>query len=287
MKAITIGKNHQVSLAQRPDVSVGAETQVKLRVLRVGICGTDREEVSGAPIRPADGYDDLVLGHEMIGRIEEAGSGVTNVRPGDYAVVTVRRGCGKCLPCSMSRFDMCRTGEYRERGIWGLDGFQSEHVVEDAQFIVPVPETLGANGVLSEPLSIVEKAIDELVRVQCARLPDAGASPAWLARRRCLVAGLGPVGLLAALALTLRGATVFGLDAVDESSARPHWLKSIGGSYIDGRSISADQIDDRIGAMDVIVEATGAPKLAFGLIDALDWNGAYVMTGLPAGCQPS
>jgi len=256
---------------------------VLLRVLRVGICGTDREEVSSSPIKPADGYEDLVIGHEMIGRVLDVGDAVDAVKPGDYAVVTVRRGCAHCLPCKMGRADMCRTGDFVERGIAGLDGFQTEVVVDSARNVARVPEHLGSKAVLTEPLSIVEKAIHELERLQSTRLPDAGATPAWLAGRRCLVAGLVPVGLLAALTLRLRGAEVFGLDVVDADSVRPQWLRDIGGTYIDGRQVAADSIDDVIGAMAVIVEATGAPRLAFELIDALDWNGAYVLTGLPGG----
>jgi hypothetical protein len=63
--------------------------------------------------------------------------------------------------------------------------------------VVPVPAELEEGiAVLAEPLSVAVKAIDEAVRVQMARLPDALATPNWLHDRRCLVTGLGPVGLL-------------------------------------------------------------------------------------------
>jgi len=95
--------------------------------------------------------------------------------------------------------------------------------------VVRVPSELAAVGMLCEPLSIAEKAIDEAVHVQVSRLPDAMASPDWLNGQRCLVAGIGPIGLLAALALRLRGAEVYGLDVVDPKSPRPVWLETIGG----------------------------------------------------------
>lgn len=287
MRAITITPDHSLRIGRRAEPAIRAGDDVKLQVLRVGICGTDRDEVSDAPIRVAPGHDDLVIGHEMVARVVEIGAAVRNVRPGDFAVLTVRRGCDRCLPCALGRADMCRTGDYRERGILGLDGYQTEMVVEKSRNVVHVPDLLGADGVLTEPLSIIEKAIHELERVQSARLPDAGATPAWLSARRCLVAGLGPVGLLAALSLRLKGAQVYGLDIVEPQSARPRWLEEIGGVYVDGREIQANSIDETIGGMDVIVEATGAPQLAFGLIDALERNGAYVLTGLPAGHAPT
>jgi threonine dehydrogenase-like Zn-dependent dehydrogenase len=271
---------------QRPEPAITAPQEVKMSVVRVGICGTDREEAAGGRALAPAGYDDLVVGHEMLGKVIAAGEAVTRVKPGDYAVFTVRRGCRKCAPCRMNRSDMCRTGEYHERGIWGLDGYQTERVVDHEQYIVHVPNELEALGVLCEPLSVAEKAIDEAMALQRARLPDAAQSPHWLHGRRCLVAGLGPIGLLGALALRLRGAEVYGLDIVEETSVRAQWLTGIGGRYVDGRKIPASGIDDAFGQMDLIFEATGVPKLVFNLLDALAPSGLYVLTGIPGGTRP-
>ena len=258
MKAIAVVPGTKdVRLVERPEPSVNAPDDVKLRVLEVGICGTDREEVSGNHAVAPRGRKELVIGHEMIGEVVEVGTSVVRVRPGDHAVLTVRRGCGKCLPCAMDRPDMCRTGEYEERGIKGMDGYQPEYVVDKERHAVRIPPELGMLGVLAEPLSVVEKAIDEAVRLQSTRLPDAPATPQWLYGRRCLVAGLGPIGLLASLVLRLRGARVYGMDVVDPGTARPQWLTGIEGFYIDGRKITPDKVDDLIGSMDLVFEATG------------------------------
>ena len=275
-----------VRMVDRPEPQVRAPDEIKVRMLRVGICGTDREEAAGGRARGPDGQQELVIGHEMFGQVVEVGRDVTRVGPGDYAVFTVRRGCGKCTPCLMNRSDMCRTGDYRERGIWGLDGYQAEYVVDKEQYVVRVPLELEPVGVLTEPLSVAEKAIDEAVRLQFGRLPDALATPEWLFDRRCLVAGLGPIGLLAALALRLRGAQVYGLDIVDPATARPAWLAAIGGTYVDGRQVPADRIDDTLGPVDLIFEATGVAALEFNLLDALALDGVYVLTGIPGGDRP-
>lgn len=282
MKAIAIVPGtREVRLVERPRPEVSAPDEIALRVLRVGICGTDREEAAGGRAEAPAGRDDLVIGHEMLGEVVEVGEAVKRVRPGDLAVFTVRRGCGSCLPCAMNRSDMCLTGDYKERGIKGLDGFQTEYVVDREQYVVAVPREIASNAVLTEPLSVVEKAIDEAVRLQFARLPGAGATPDWLHGRRCLVAGLGPIGLLAAMALTLRGAEVHGLDVVDADTARPAWLARIGGTYVDGRRVPAEDIGARLGPMEFVFEATGAPRLAFNLLEALSDNGVYVLTGIP------
>jgi glucose 1-dehydrogenase len=287
MKAIAIVPGTTtVKLVERTEPKIGRPDEIRLQVLQVGICGTDREEVAGGRADAPQGQSELVIGHEMFGRVLEVGQSVTRVKPGDYAVFTVRRSCGNCLPCRMNRPDMCRTGQYSERGIKGLDGYQAEIVVDTEQYVVRVPPELQAIGVLCEPLSVAEKAIEEAVTLQQARLPDAPATPAWLHGRRCLVAGMGPIGLLGALALRLRGAEVFGLDIVDADTARPRWLEAIGGQYVDGRQVPADQVDDKLGSMDLIFESTGVASLEFNLLDALAIDGVYVLTGIPGGDRP-
>jgi threonine dehydrogenase-like Zn-dependent dehydrogenase len=149
-----------------------------------------------------------------------------------------------------------------------------------------VAPELEAVGVLAEPFSVAAKAIAEAVHLQLTRLPDMATSLDWLSGKRCLVAGLGPIGLLAALSLRLRNADVSGLDVVDAGTARPQWLNGIGGHYIDGRQVTPDHPLDHIGTFDVIVEATGIASLEFDLFDALAMNGVYAVTGIPGGDRP-
>jgi threonine dehydrogenase-like Zn-dependent dehydrogenase len=287
MRAIAVVPGTKtIHMVERPRPSIGAPDEIELRVLRVGICGTDREEAAGGRAKAPPGHDDLVLGHEMIGQVTAVGAAVTMVAPGDCAVFTVRRGCGRCRACAMNRSDMCQTGAYAERGIWGLDGYQTEFVVDRESHIVRVPSALERAGVLAEPLSVAEKAIAEAVHVQLTRLPDSATSLDWLSGRRCLVAGLGPIGLLAAMSLRLRHADVWGLDVVDADTPRPQWLARIGGRYLDGRQVTPEQARDQVGTFDVIVDGTGVATLEFELIDALATNGVYAITGIPAGDRP-
>jgi threonine dehydrogenase-like Zn-dependent dehydrogenase len=186
----------------------------------------------------------------------------------------------------MNRSDMCQTGLYSERGIWALDGYQTEYVVDREQYVVRVAPELEAVGVLAEPFSVAEKAISEAVHLQLTRLPDSATSLDWLSGKRCLVAGLGPIGLLAALSLRLRGGEVWGLDVVDQGTPRPRWLGVIGGHYLDGREIMPEHCIDQIGTFDLIFEATGIASLEFDLLDVLAMNGVYAVTGIPSGDRP-
>jgi len=286
VKAISVVPGTKtVRLVDRPEPSISASDEIKVRVLRVGICGTDREEAAGGRAQAPPSHKDLVLGHEMFGQVVETGGDVKQVKSGDYAVFTVRRGCGKCRQCALNRSDMCETGLYSERGIAGMDGYQTEYVVDHEQYVVRVPPELETVGVLAEPFSVAQKAIAEAVQLQTIRLSHSSPRD-WLSGKRCLIAGLGPIGLLAALALRLRRAEVWGLDVVDASTVRPRWLNLIGGHYIDGRQITPEHFVGKIELFDLILEATGIASLEFDLIDALAINGVYAVTGIPSGDRP-
>jgi len=264
---------------ERPEPAISSETDVIVEVIEVGVCGTDREEVSGGRADAPPGSDQLVIGHEMRGRVVEAGKGVTDLHPGDDVVLTVRRSCGHCPMCGAGRPDYCQSGDYTERGIRGRDGYQCERVVEDRANIIPVAASVAGVAALAEPTSVAEKAIAESILIQRARLPtyeEVG--------KRALVAGIGPVGLLAAMALCLRGFLVTGMDIVDDNANRVHALQAMGGRYVDGRRVKAADLDEHHdGPFDLILDATGAAAIEINLIDALATNGIYVLTGIPSG----
>jgi glucose 1-dehydrogenase len=281
----TIPGSTIMELIDRPEPKVITPTDIKMKVLQVGICGTDREEAAGGRAEAPDGRKELIIGHEMFGQVTEVGKGVKKAKKGDYGVFMVRRPCGTCESCRLHRADMCLTGNYKERGIKALDGFQQEYVMDDQAFFVKVPARIKHLGVLTEPTSVSEKAIDEALLIQCARIPGAKYKT-WLKGKKVLVVGIGPIGLLAAVILQLRGANVYGLDIQDETTIRPTLLKQLGGTYIDGRKQKTSDIDTTYTEFDMILEATGVAQLEFDLIDALGINGIYVLTGIPSGDRP-
>lgn len=286
MKAIVLKPGTtDVQLKDCPEPEIHFPDEVKLRVLEVGVCGTDRDETHAGRAEAPQGSSDLIIGHEMFGQVVEVGPSVKKVKVGDFAVFTVRRGCKECPACLMEFPDMCYSGNYTERGIKGRDGYQAEFVVDREKFVVKVPDCIKRFAVLCEPTSVVEKAIDEVTRIQKARLPD-WANANNLQGKRVLVAGLGPIGLLAAIILTLREAEVLGYDIVDPKSFRPGLLNKIGGTYIDGKSMTPAQIPDHFGRIDLVVEAAGVAKLDYNLLEALGTNGAYVLTGVPEQKEP-
>lgn len=287
MKAISlVPGTTNISLDEVEEPKINQPHEIKMQVIRVGICGTDREEASGGRADAPVGKKELIIGHEMFGQVIEVGEKVSAVKIGDYGLFTVRRGCGKCTACNNNRSDMCFTGDYTERGIKAADGFQSQFVVDHEEYFIAVPAEIKELGVLTEPMSVASKAIDEALIIQGARFQDFEKSAEWFRGKKALIAGIGAIGILAAFALRLRGAEVYGMDIVDEDTLRPQVLKQIGGKYVNGNEVKVTDLDDYLGDMDFVFEAVGFAELQIELIDALGVNGIYVATGIPAGNRP-
>src|SRR5438094_3441545 len=210
MKAIAVFPGRrEVKLIEQEPPTLGAPTDVRLRMLDVGVCGTDREICAFQYGTPPAGSEHLVIGHESLGEVVEVGSAVSRVKPGDLVITMVRRPClhEDCMACRAGRQDFCYTGDFSERGIKGLHGFMTETVVDDERYMHVVPRALRDVAVLVEPLTIAEKALIQVDQVQ-QRLPWICAVEPGKARQTChraVVIGAGPVGLLGAMALTARG----------------------------------------------------------------------------------
>src|SRR3954462_13348911 len=209
MKAIAVfpRRPDSVHLAELPRPTIDEIPNgrgVAVRVLRVGVDGTDREINNAEYGAPPPGYDFLVLGHEGFGQVVEVGPNVTEFQPGDYVVATVRRP-GSSVYDLIGTSDMTTDHTYYERGINLRHVYLTEHYVDDAAFIVKVAQGLKDVGVLLEPVTVVEKGITQAYEIQ-RRLR------VWHPKRAAVL-GAGTIGLLATLVLRLRGidVTVFGL----------------------------------------------------------------------------
>jgi len=210
MKAVAVfPSSKQVKIIDHPEPSISSATDVKLRMIDVGVCGTDKEIVSFQYGTPPQGSEYLVIGHESLGEVVQTGPGVKTLKKGDLVVMMVRRPCDhpQCVACRVGRQDFCYTGDFTERGIKGRHGFMTEYVVDDEKYMNLVPGNLRDVAVLVEPLTIAQKAIEQLWQVQ-ARLPWACPAEAGKPAQFChnaVVLGAGPVGLLGAMALGCRG----------------------------------------------------------------------------------
>jgi len=279
MKAVAVspGEPNSAHLREIPtptleDIPDGRGVLVK--VLRVGLDGTDREinaaEYGAAP--PA--CDFLVPGHESLGVVEQVGQRVTELAPGDYVVATVRRP-GSSLYDAIGRPDLSTDDEYHEHGINLLHGFLTEYYVDAPEYIVPVPGSLRGLGVLVEPLSIAEKGVSEAYEIQ-RRLR------VWHPRVAAVL-GAGTIGLMATLVLRLRGIKVVTLALQEPPYLNSELVEALGANYISTRNMSVADASAKHGPFDLMFEATGFSPLAFEAMGVLGKNGVLILSSVTGG----
>jgi threonine dehydrogenase-like Zn-dependent dehydrogenase len=120
VKAIAVfPQKHELKLIEVDSPKLSSPTQAKLRMLDIGVCGTDREICAFQYGTPPIGVDYLVIGHESLGEVVEVGPAVSGVKCSDLIVTTVRRPCSheNCPACTSGYADFCYTGDFTERGI--------------------------------------------------------------------------------------------------------------------------------------------------------------------------
>lgn len=218
MKAVTWQGKRDVRVEDVPDPRIEEPTDAVIRVTSTGLCGSDLHlyEVLTPFMSPGD-----VLGHEPMGIVEEVGSEVSGLRPGDRVVVPFQIACGHCFMCDTGLPTQCETtqvtGEGMGAAIFGysrlygsVPGGQAEYLrVPQAQFgPIKVPEGPPDDRFvyLSDVLPTAWQA------VEYAAVPPGGT---------LAVLGLGPIGDMACRIARARGAErVFGVDLVPERLAR-------------------------------------------------------------------
>jgi threonine dehydrogenase-like Zn-dependent dehydrogenase len=268
MRAITVEPKKPGSAkweeVQEPDVRQGS---VLVEAVAVGVCGTDVEIVEGKYGWAPPGKTRLVLGHESLGRVLESDP-AGRLKKGDLVVGIVRRPDPvPCPNCAVGEWDMCRNGQYTERGIKQIDGFMSERWRIESEYAIKVDSSLGLLGVLLEPTTVVTKAWEQV---------DSIGRRAFWEPRTVLVTGAGPIGLLAALLGMQRGLDVHVLDRVD-SGRKPDLVRALGASYHAGTVASVGFQPD------IIIECTGVGEVITDSIRFIGAGGVVCLTGVGSG----
>jgi threonine dehydrogenase-like Zn-dependent dehydrogenase len=271
MKAIVVTPKKANSLRTiETDVPEPKKMELQLEVQKIGICGTDRDIISGFYGEAPKGSDYLVLGHESLSRVSDVGAGVRGFRKGDLVVPTVRRNCVEnCLNCRFGESDMCITGDYKEHGIKGLHGFAREFAISDSRFMAKLPESLSDIGVLLEPLTVVEKGEVQTFKLQQGRMK-------WNPKK-ALVLGAGPVGLLATAILRIRGLEVDTIATRSKESLKARLVEQTGAHYINAIQTPLSTL---AGRYDIVFEVTGSSTVAFDAQQLIGVNGVLCFLGI-------
>ena len=217
MKAVAWHGRRDVRVDEVPDPTIEEPTDAIIRITTTALCGSDLHlyEVLGPFIR-----EGMILGHEPMGIVEEVGSAVTELKPGDRVVIPFQVACGDCFMCGQGLQTQCETTQTRDEGMGAMlfgytklygdkDGGQAEYLrVPQAQYThVKVPEGPPDERFvyLSDVLPTAWQA------VEYAGVPDGGS---------VTVLGLGPIGDMAARIALHKGFRVIGVDLVDERLQR-------------------------------------------------------------------
>ncbi|HYR26903.1 MAG TPA: glucose 1-dehydrogenase [Thermoanaerobaculia bacterium] len=240
---------------------------VLVEAVAVGVCGTDVEIVEGKYGWAPPGSTRLVLGHESLGRVLDPGPN-GGLKRGDLVVGIVRRPDPvPCSNCAVGEWDMCRNGQYTERGIKQIDGFMSEQWRIEPEYALKVDRSLGLLGVLLEPTTVVTKAWEQVQAV--------GQRAFW-EPRNVLVTGAGPIGLLAALVCAQHGLDVHVLDRA-VAGPKPGLVAALGATYHTGRATDVGF------SPDVIIECTGVGEVISDCLQVVSPGGVVCLTGVGSG----
>jgi threonine dehydrogenase-like Zn-dependent dehydrogenase len=287
MKAVAVfPRTREVRLVEQDVPRLAEPDQVMLRMLDIGICGTDKEICSFEYGTPPPGDDHLVIGHESVAEVAAAGPAVQRFQPGDLVVPSVRRPCphAGCLACRSGHQDYCYTGDFTERGIKEAHGYMAEYVVDHERYLNLVPPDMREIAVLAEPLTIAEKALTQTFWMMRQRPPWLDPETPGGERGQglsALVLGIGPVGLLGAMVLVSAGFTTYVYSRELPPSPRIDLVSAIGATYVSSQATTFADLAETIGNIDLIYEAVGHSHFALEALRVLGTNGIFVLTGVP------
>jgi threonine dehydrogenase-like Zn-dependent dehydrogenase len=228
-----------------------------------------------------------VIGHEALAEVVATGSAAGRFQAGDLVVPSVRRPCPHpgCLACRTGHQDYCYTGDFTERGIKEAHGYMTEYVVEQERYLDPVPPGLREFAVLTEPLTIAEKALAQVTWMMRQRPPwlDPQTPPQERGRGlSALVLGVGPVGLLGAMAMATAGFTTYVYSRELPPNPRIDLATAIGATYASSQATTFADLTEQVGNIDLVYEAVGHSHFALEALRWLGTNGIFVLTGVPA-----
>jgi threonine dehydrogenase-like Zn-dependent dehydrogenase len=255
MKAVTWHGKRDVRVDEVPDPRIEESTDAIVRITSTAICGSDLHlyEVLGPFLDEGD-----VLGHEPMGIVEEVGSDVTQIAPGDRVVIPFNISCGHCWMCEHQFYAQCETTQVREQDtgaalfgytkLYGqVPGGQAEFLrVPQAQFgPIKVPE-----GPPDERFLYLSDVLPTSWQaVEYANIPEGGS---------VTVFGLGPIGQMSSRIAKHRGARVIAVDLVPErlEMARRHGIEVIDVSSNGGAAAAVRELTDGRGT-DSVIDAVG------------------------------
>lgn len=263
MRAAVFHGPRDVRIENVPDRAAPARDEVVIEVTRAAICGTDASEWDHGPVICRSG---VVLGHEFVGRVVDAGVDVTTLRMGDRVVSGAGISCGRCRWCLGGRTNLC--AEYRTLGLQ-VDGGLAEYVTSPAAICRTVPDACDDDAAaMTQPVAVALHALSRVGQ----RSGDAIA-----------VIGTGGIGsfIVAGASRRAVGGRVVAIDIDDERLATASALGAHETANATGHDLAAllRELSDGVG-FDVVIEASGAPHAPSAAIAGACRGGRVLLVGL-------
>ena len=259
MRAAILQRQGTMSLETLPLPRLD-EDQVLVQVAAVGVCGSDVHYYEHGRIGDFVVEHPLILGHELSGRIAAVGSAVDPARLGERVAVEPQRPCRNCRQCKAGRYNLCPDMEFYATP--PVDGAFAEYVAIQSDFAYAIPGSVSDEAAaLIEPLSVGLWA--------CER---AGIKPG----SRVLIAGAGPIGIIAAQAARAFGASEIHITDIAED--RLAFAVEHGATHaLNAKTDSVEGLD-----VDAFIDASGAPAAVRSGIKAVGPAGRVILVGLGA-----
>lgn len=255
MKALVFNENQSLKIVDVPKPAITNGSDVLIKVKATGICGTDIHILK----KEYQAKTGIILGHESSGIVEETGSLVKNVKPGDKVILDPTYHCGICFYCQNDRPNYCIEKHHTETGV-SNNGTFAEYHVANASFLHHLPEEISfEEATLAEPLACVLNALRQ-TRIK--------------PKSRVLIAGAGPLGILFGLATVSMGCEVTIGDIAD------YRVKQAQSLFADVQNYKKNDLSSANFArhFDLVIDTSG--KLLEELIKIVDRGGDILTIGL-------
>jgi len=267
MKAMVLTGIRQMEMREWPEPMIINDTDVKIKMKRLGVCGSDVHYYTTGRIGSQVVDYPFPVGHEGAGIVTETGSKVTRVKPGDEIAIDPAMPCNNCEQCRAGRHHTCLNQKFL--GCPGqADGSLSGYIVMPESSCFPLTKKLSLDhGALSEPLSIGLYALQQSIPIQGKRIG---------------ILGMGPIGMSVLLPVMMNNpASVYVTDKID---ARLRMADEQGVTLTanpDKEDIEKIIQDAEPNGLDVVFECCGQQEAADNALNLLKPGGKLMIIGIP------
>lgn len=267
MKAMMLTGIKQMEIREIPTPMIVNDTDVLIKMKRVGVCGSDVQYYTTGKIGDQIVQYPFPVGHEGAGEVEKVGSAVSRVKPGDRIVIEPAMPCFECDQCIEGRYHTCRKLNFL--GCPGqADGCLSEYIVMPESSCIPISDDLSYDqAAISEPLAIGVYAVKQSVSMEGKKVG---------------ILGFGPIGMSVMLAAMAQGAEeIYVTDKIKERNEIALKLGAVLTGNPDKEDIVSLIISKEPKMLDVVFECCGKQDAMDNAVDLLKPGGKLMIIGIP------